>query len=56
MGIDAKLPTDKRIESAGKPGDSDIFKSILEENRQRMESLEKPYLYEPASGVPVKKK
>lgn len=56
MGIDAKLPTDKRIESAGQPGDSDIFRSILEENRQRIESLEKPYLYEPASGVPVKKK
>lgn len=53
MGTDSKLSsTDEQQEV----GDKDVFKLIFAENLRRMESLEKPYLYEPVSNVSTKKK
>lgn len=60
MGIDTepsslnKRTTEDKAKEC--PKDGNIFRSIFEENRCRMESLEKPYLYEPVSNVPTKKK
>lgn len=57
LGTDAKLSyADEQTGGEEQVKKEDVLALIFEENRRRMSSLEQPYLYEPCSGVPAKKK